>query len=317
MKRSRTALIISVSIHAIMFIAFINVTVEQQYKKASGSVAVDLSAQIQQQKFFLKRKNLEPIKREMVQKTDIERPRNTVELTTSAKIVRTSSDRGTPTLKSSMMPTDLRPPTGGTQIGDLSGRFKAREIQRPRGIQRSQLVEFVDKLKGKREIVYCFDISASMGAPGSNKLNLARGYLVESLLALTEQDYFNIIVFSKDAKVYSSAGTIKATKENLGNAVEFLSQFTSQNTKSNIKTDLLLPILSALGMKPNIVVAVTDGLPTTGVIQPERILQSISETNAGIKAKIFAIGMEMDEEQPEAWLLKSIAEQNNGEFQLL
>jgi hypothetical protein len=30
---------------------------------------------------------------------------------------------------------------------------------------------------------------------------------------------------------------------------------------------------------------------------------------------IFAIGMKMSMDQPEAWLLRAIAEQNNGEFQ--
>lgn len=317
MKRSRTALIISIVIHGILLLAFIKINVQQEYRKASGAVAIDLTQQIPDKKIIFKRKMYEPVKRDIVPKNDIDRPNRPIELTTSARIVRTPSDRSTPSLKPSMMPTDLRPSFGGTQVGDLSGKFRAREIQRPMGERKSQLVEFVDKLKGKREIIYCLDISASMGAPGSNKLNLARGYLVESLSALTEKDSFNIIVFSKEIKIYSQVGKIVATKENINNAVEFLNQFTSQNIKSNTKTDLLSPILHALNMKPNIVVAVTDGLPTVGVIQPERILQNISDTNTLIKAKIFAIGMEMDEEQPEAWLLKEIAKQNNGEFQLL
>jgi len=317
MKGSRTAFIVSIVIHGILMFLFVFIRIEQEYKKASGAVAVDITEQIKEKKLILKRKNLEPIKRDMVPKSDIERPIRTVELTTSARIIRTQSDRGTPVLKASNLPTDLSTPIGRTQIGDLSGNFKVREMQRPLREKRSQLVEFVDKTKGKREIIYCLDISASMSAPGSNKLNLARRYLVESLLALNEQDSFNIIVFSKDTKLYYPSGTIIATKENIGNAIEFLNQWTPQNTKSNTKTDLLSPILYALNMKPNIVVTVTDGLPTVGVIQPEKILEKIGDTNINIKAKIFAIGMEMDEEMPEALLLKEISSQNNGEFQLL
>ncbi|HGJ64252.1 TPA: VWA domain-containing protein [bacterium] len=317
MKGPRLALIISAIIHGFMLLIFVNVHIQQEYRKASTSVSVDLSAQLPDQKFLIKRKMLEPVKREPVQKTEIDRPVKTVELTTSARIMRNPSDRNTPSLKPSMLPTDLSAPIGDTRLGDLSGKFKAREMQNPLRERRSQLVEFVDRMKGKRDIIYCLDISASMGAPGSNKLNLARSYLIESLLALTEKDSFNIVVFSKDIKIYNLSGTIQATKENIGNAINFLNQFTSQSVKSNTKTDLLSPILSALNMKPNIVVAVTDGLPTAGVIQPERILQSISDTNNLINAKIFAIGMEMDEEQPEAWLLKEIAKRNGGEFQLL
>ncbi len=317
MKGSRIALIISAIIHGLMLLIFVNIHLENEYKKASDSVAINITEQLPDKKFLLKRKMLEPVRRETVKKDEIERPMRTVELTTSAKITRTRSDRGTPSLKPSMMPTDLKAPIGDTRLGDLSGRFKAREMQKPLGERRSQLVEFVDRMKGKRQIIYCLDISASMVAPGSNKLGLARDYLVESLLALTEQDAFNIVVFSKSMQTYYPSGTILATKENIGNAIEFLDQFTPMSIKSNTKTDLLSPIISAINMKPNVVVAVTDGLPTAGEIQPERILKSISNTNSLIKAKIFAIGMEMDKEQPEAWLLKEIADRNDGEFQLL
>jgi len=316
MKRSRTALIMSLAIHGLALLLFINYKFDATFKKASGAVSVDIT-KITDPKLLVKRQVLEPMKMIPMQRTTSVTPNNRqVELTTAVKFNPTRVDRGSVALKGSQLPTDLRLPTGTGTLGNFAARsFNPGEHKRILTERKSQLVNFVDKQKGKREIIYCLDVSASMSAPGSNKLNLAGNYLVESLNALTEQDSFNIIVFSKDAKVFSSRGAVQATKENVSNAIEFLNQFTPQNTKSNIKTDLLNAIMLALGMKPNLVVVVTDGLPTVGVIQPEKILQSIRDANPG--AKIFSIGMEMDPEQPETWLMKSIAEQNNGEFQLL
>lgn len=316
MKSSRIALIISLALHGLALLLFINYKFDSVYKKASGSVSVDIT-KITDPKLLAKRQVLEPVKMIPMQRTTSVTPNNRqIELTTAVKFNPTRAERGAVALKGSQMPTDLRMPAGTGLPGNFSARnFRPDEHKRILTERKSQLVNFVDKQKGKREIVYCLDVSASMSAPGSNKLNLAGNYLVESLSALSEQDNFNIIVFSKEAKVFNARGTVQATKENVSNAVEFLNQFTPQNTKSNIKTDLLSAVVQALGMKPNLVVVVTDGLPTVGVIQPEKILQSIRDANLG--AKIFAIGMEMDPEQPETWLMKSIAEQNNGEFQLL
>ena len=316
MKRSNTAFIIFLAIHLLALLIFINVKIENAYKKAAGSVSIDLNAQLDDKKLFVKRKILEPVKIIPIQRTtNVTNTSRQIELTTAAKFNPTRADRGTVALKGSQAPTVFGLPGTGTSGNFTAREFRPKEIQRVLIERKSQLVNFVDKQKGKRDIIYCLDVSASMSAPGSNKINLAGNYLVESLNALSDQDSFNIIVFSKDSKVFHSGGTIKATKESVSNAIEFLNQYTPQNTKSNIKTDLLSAIMLALGMKPNLVVVVTDGLPTAGVIQPEKILQSIREYNTG--AKIFAIGMEMDTEQPEAWLMKSIAEQNNGEFQLL
>ena len=316
MKRSNKALIISLAIHGLALLLFINYKFDSVYKKSSGAVSIDIT-KITDPKLLVKRQVLEPVKMIPMQRTTSVTPNNRqIELTTAVQFNPTRAERGAVALKGSQMPTDLRMPAGTGIPGNFSARdFRPGEYKRILTERKSQLVNFFDKQKGKREIVYCLDVSASMSAPGSNKLNLAGNYLVESLSALSEQDSFNIIVFSKEAKVFNSRGTVQATKENVSNAVEFLNQFTPQNTKSNIKTDLLSAIVQALGMKPNLVVVVTDGLPTVGVIQPEKILQSIRDANLG--AKIFAIGMEMDPEQPETWLMKSIAEQNNGEFQLL
>ena len=205
----------------------------------------------------------------------------------------------------------------GVRMGDiLPGRSGVRGAGRRMKGGRSQLVEFVDKSRGKRRIIYCMDVSASMEA--SNKLNLARNYLKDSLLALNSRnDKFNVIAFANGVVLFRPGDPIQATEENVAGALDFLDQYTARNIQTNTKTDLLSPLMRALEMKPSVIVLVTDGLPTAGTTHPEKIIQSIREMNASNTVRIFAIGMEMDVEQPEGWLLRTIAEQNNGEFQFL
>jgi len=312
LKRSNASFVISVVIHALALLIFINVRLEQAYKQASGSIPVDFK-KVTETKPEKKRPKFEPIKHNPFQRqTDMPFRVRPFEITTAARVVRTDADRGVVSFKPFLGPTDMGMPT---DMGDpLSGRSSAAK-KRPIRSGKSQLVEFIDKSKGKREIVYCLDVSASMVAPGPNKLNLSRNYLKDSLLALNDQDRFNIIAFAKDIRIFHPETSVPATKENLMDAMNFLDEYTFQNIKSNTKTDLLTALICALEMKPSIIVAVTDGLPTAGVIQPEKILQSIRERNADGNTTIFTIGMEMDMEQPEAWLMRSIAEQNNGEFQ--
>ena len=158
------------------------------------------------------------------------------------------------------------------------------------------------------------DVSASMGA--SRKLNLARNYLKDSLLALDgKKDTFNVIAFAQSVRVFRPGALVPATAENLSDALDFLDEYTPQNIRLNTKTDLLAGLIKALEMEPAIIALVTDGLPTAGVTQPEKIMRMVREKNIGGNVRIFAIGMEMDLEQPEAWLLRAIAEQNKGEFQ--
>ena len=60
--------------------------------------------------------------------------------------------------------------------------------------------------------------AASMGA--ANRLNLARNYLKDSLLALDgKKDSFNVIAFSKSTRAFYSSNLLPATKENLRNAL--------------------------------------------------------------------------------------------------
>ncbi len=316
MRRSNIAFIISLVIHLVVALIFMNVHRKEIVRYGKPFIAVEFNVKTPEPKLENIKPKIEPVKLDSVQRrTDISYSSRPLPLTANTQLavataVKNISARG----KSTTLPYGIQLPQGSLGSGaSFDGSIRARGAESYGRGGRSQLVDFVDRTKGKRDIIYCLDVSASMGS--ANKLNLSRNYLKDSLLALTENDRFNIIAFSKDYEIFHKDGLLQATRENISKAMSFLDSFSPQSIRANTKTDLLSPILSALDMKPTIIVMVTDGLPTAGVINPEKILQSLKEKNIN-GTKIFSIGMEMDQDQPESWLMKAIAEQNGGEYQL-
>ena len=314
MKRVNTSFVISLIIHILGALILLQVHREAATRKGVRSIPVQLNVPAPEPRLEEKKPQFKP--------DDLSPDLRSVKRTSSPRLVKIqrkmddrTAYRDIIVTDDSETPVDLEMSEDGVQMGDLlPTRSGARGAGRGVRGGKSQLVEFVDKSKGRRRIVYCLDVSASMGA--ASKLNLSRNYLKDSILALNgKRDMFNIIAFSRDMSVFYSGGLVQATKENVALAMDFLDQYTPQNILSNTKTDLLSVVLRALDMEASIIALVTDGLPTTGVTQPGKILQSIREKNANGRVRIFAIGMEMDQEQPEAWLLRAIAEQNSGETQ--
>ena len=315
MKRSNTAFIISLIIHTLAALILAHVHREGALRRGTRSLSVELNVKapepkLKKEKIKLEQRDLNPERRSVDRRiTRLVRINREMNRTTAYRDVIIADD--------STEFVDMETSDGGLQTdGSFSLRDGARGAGRSMKGGKTQLVEFMDKSRGKRRIIYCLDVSASMGA--SNRLNLARNYLKDSLLALdSKKDSFNVITFSKSTRTFHPADLAPATRGNLDGALNFLNEYTPQNIKENRKTNLLAVLLRALEMKPNIIALVTDGLPTAGVTNPEKIIQTVRESNIDRNVRIFAIGMEMDAEQPEAWLLKTIAEQNRGEHQLL
>lgn len=314
MKRSNTALIVSVVIHVLAALIFAQIYRQGVVRRGVRSIEVQLNVEIPEPK--LRKQVVE------IEQPDMDSQRRTVDRRT-ARVVKIDKQMDRKTAYRDVAVTDDSTEITGLEThadlpSDGSFTFRSGARGARRGIKdgNSKLIEFVDKSRGKRRIIYCLDVSASMGS--ADRLNLARNYLKESLLALDEKkDSFNIITFSKSTRTFYPSGLLPVTKENLRSAQDFLNEYTPQNIKKNTKTNLLAVLISALEKKPNIIVLVTDGLPTAGMTNPETIIQTVREKNIDGNVRIFAIGMEMDSELPEAWLLKTIAEQNRGEYQLL
>lgn len=180
-------------------------------------------------------------------------------------------------------------------------------------VQQRPLVDYVDQVKGKRSVVYCLDVSVSMSTSRFDKLTMAKTYMRQSLVALNETDVFNIVAFSREPSLYSST-MLPVTEENIDAAMDFLSGFTRQTVQANRQTDLLGALEHANGLEPNIVVLMTDGLPTAGEVHPNRIAQRFYERNPDIH--LYAVGFGMGPRDPGTYMLQMLAAKN-GEVELI
>lgn len=181
-------------------------------------------------------------------------------------------------------------------------------------IRKPKLLRFVGGLGGRRRVVYCLDISASMSS-GFDKLSMAKAYLRQSLSDLSKDDIFNLIAFH-DKAIRFRDELIPATRENVNLASEFMGQFTAASIRGNDKTDLFAPLVTALSMRPDLIVLVTDGLPSAGILDPVELARRFKKLNV-IGARIYAIGMGLEEKSPGAFMLRKLAMENGGDFELI
>ena len=177
------------------------------------------------------------------------------------------------------------------------------------------IIGFMNESGGKHKIVYCLDISASMGF--GSKLPVSTKAIKESLMQLGESDQFNIVVFYANVKTFRKE-LVSASMDNIQKASRFLDSFTPSNIENNMGTDILGAMRFALGINPNIIVLVTDIQPTRGEVDEEAIVKEIKRININ-ETRIYGIGIEVWEPRVDgrlARLLKLITEQNGGQMRL-
>lgn len=188
-------------------------------------------------------------------------------------------------------------------------------------------LKIIDFLKGRGEqgrIVYVLDVSASMRALGLYKLPLAKQSLIDHVFLLNENDEFNILTFSGSVAKMSGS-LMPATSENLSRARQYLTKFTEDSIENNMGTNTLAAIETALSLKPNVIVLLTDGVPTSAggtVVEtdPDRIIRAVKAKNTS-QAVLFIVGLEIDikdsPDAPGALLLKRLAEQTGGRIKFV
>lgn len=188
-------------------------------------------------------------------------------------------------------------------------------------------LKILDFLRGRGEhgtIVYVLDVSASMGAAGLYKLELAKQSLLDHLFLLSEEDNFNIITFHATVSRMSPQ-VLPATADNLTRAKRYLDKFKQDSIHDNNGTNTLGALQTALAMKPDVVVLLTDGVPTSayGMVvetEPEKIVAGVRQANVS-KAGLFIVGLELDvkdtPDAPGALLLKRLAEQTGGKIKFV
>ena len=188
---------------------------------------------------------------------------------------------------------------------------------------RLDMIKYLNELSGPQRVVYCLDTSASMGAAGLRKLDLAVSALKDSISLLRDVDQFSIITFYGEARSMK-AGMQTAGLEATTDAMRYLMRFTPSSIINNRGTDILGALTMALKLEPTVVFLITDGLPAPDPDHPERvvvdtdtILEQVQQYNLS-QAKIFVVGLEVDPKRSRnARLLLALADQNNGQLKIV
>ena len=183
------------------------------------------------------------------------------------------------------------------------------------------IIDFLNEFGGPKDVVYCLDISASMQAAGLNKLKLAVNSLKDSVLMLGDEDTLNVVAFSTQANTMHKE-MLPANASNIERTLRYLDRFTPERIQSNVGTNILAALESALTLDPSVIVLVTDGLPTTVSgysieTSTQKILDAVREGNRN-NAAIYVVALEIDlKRSAGAQLLISLAEEHNGKIKVV
>lgn len=177
------------------------------------------------------------------------------------------------------------------------------------------IIGFMNESGGKNRIVYCLDVSASMGF--GSKLAVSVKAIKESLMQLNDSDQFNIVVFYATVRTFKD-NLVVASMDNIQKATRFLDSFTPRNIENNMGTDILGAMRFSLSINPNIIVLVTDVQPTRGEVNEEKLVEEVKRLNTS-KVRIYGVGVETWQPRENghlARLLKMLTEQNGGQMRL-
>ena len=142
----------------------------------------------------------------------------------------------------------------------------------------------------RRDLVAVLDVSGSMSG---EKLDQAKAALVQLLGTLRPSDRFRVITFSSDVRRYAPAWT-DAAGEHVRDAQQWVRALSAEGG-TNIAGALgeafaTAPAEGALG----VVVFLTDGMPTVGETDPERIANAAEQNRGAFRVFCFGIGYDVN-----------------------
>lgn len=151
---------------------------------------------------------------------------------------------------------------------------------------------------------FVIDTSGSMTGI---KIEQAKAAASFSISHLNPDDFFNIIQFNSIIERFQPE-PIRATAENVKKALDYISRLRAGGS-TNINGALTSALTQRQGKNTaNIIMFLTDGLPTAGETNPDNILTNIRNANIDdVSIFVFGVGSDVDPN-----LLENIALQNNG-----
>jgi Ca-activated chloride channel family protein len=152
-----------------------------------------------------------------------------------------------------------------------------------------------------KDVIFVLDTSGSMDG---KKLAQAKEALEFVLDHLHAEDRFNIVAFNTAVRAYASG--LRPASER-AEASEFVRRLAAEGA-----TDIHGALLETLGMatarRPQFIVFLTDGLPTAGVTNINRIIAEVGQAATG-NVRLFSFGVGYD---VNTFLLDSMSEEHRG-----
>jgi Ca-activated chloride channel family protein len=162
------------------------------------------------------------------------------------------------------------------------------------------------KVYNPKDVVFVFDTSGSMAGEPMDQAKAALKYCLNSL---RENDRFNIVPFSTEARPYKDS-LIEVNKKNLQDALAFTDQeiYARGGTNIDEALSLALNVAPAGSDRPFMVVFMTDGKPTIGVRDVEEIIKRVRNKNVKqLRLFTFGVGVDLN-----THLVDRLAEENRG-----
>ncbi len=157
-----------------------------------------------------------------------------------------------------------------------------------------------------KDVVFVMDTSGSMAGA---KMEQARGALRHCLRSLGPEDRFAIVPFATEPRPFRDA-LAPASAENRTAAERFIDKLEARGGTAiddALRTSLKLFSASVEDGRPAMVFFVTDGLPTIGETDADRIVARAAA--AGSRARLFVFGVGND---VNTRLLDRLAQENRG-----
>lgn len=137
-----------------------------------------------------------------------------------------------------------------------------------------------------RDIVLALDTSGSMDG---EKLEQAKNALVYILDHLNPADRFNVIAFSSDVRTYART---PQSSEDVNRAIDWVYSLEALGG-TNIYLALSEALTQADPGRPAVIIFLTDGLPTEGIVDEQTLLSTLAQ-EAPASARIFPFGVGYD-----------------------
>lgn len=152
-----------------------------------------------------------------------------------------------------------------------------------------------------RDVFLVLDTSGSMEG---EKIAQARQALDALIGRLNPQDRFNVVSFSTGVRQY--AASLQPSSQ-VVQAGEFIASLQAEGS-TDINRALLETLAQVDAERPTVVVFVTDGLPTVGETDPQRIIDNVRRSiSPNVQLFSFGVGYDVD-----TVLLDTISQENRG-----